>query len=248
MAEHIVGKKIVGWSVSSNEEQKPIVQNNIDPRRVVIERREDGSWEAVMVKCRFNGAEGTKKIYFSIGFQKVKGILNGQEIMIERPLEFFLVAGPVNGLEWITAAMRALSLAARAGFAAKALMDFRQVTSSNVVYHGKYPDGKKTRTHDSNVAALAWAIQDELYKRGFLNQLYEERPLEELILKNDGKPQSVEKQNLPPAISAESIDSRLKDQTTAYSVGTCPQPECGGDMVLKDGCPTCTTCYYSKCG
>lgn len=31
-------------------------------------------------------------------------------------------------------------------------------------------------------------------------------------------------------------------------IGTCNQKDCGGPMVLRDGCPTCMDCGYSKCG
>ena len=45
------------------------------------------------------------------------------------------------------------------------------------------------------------------------------------------------------------VDTAAIKATDAHAVvGQCPDPNCRGDMVMKDGCPTCLDCGYSKCG
>jgi ribonucleoside-diphosphate reductase alpha chain len=48
----------------------------------------------------------------------------------------------------------------------------------------------------------------------------------------------------PPVEHAEELAQDVSEPAT----GGKPCPECGGEMVLMDGCPTCPTCGYSKCG
>lgn len=257
VSEITIDSKIVAWDVKTGLVAAPVEVSpekikDIDPRRVSIERREEGSWPAIISKCTISGATGTKKIYFAIGFGMVEGVVNGEKIRIERPLEFFIPGGQSdNDQEWITATMRSLSLAARAGFVAKALKDFCKVVSGSSIWYGKYPSGK-TRTHSSLVATLAWAMQEELHKRGFLTADYEEEELDALILK-ESTPISItlKSDSMETKTSVIEITGQAMRVTGNTSVGlpkVADCEKCGEDMVLRDGCPTCVGCGYSKCG
>src|SRR3546814_12990384 len=71
--------------------------------------------------------------------------------------------------------MRTLSLAARGGFLVKALADLRKVSwDRGPVWYGRSKSGKGL-VHDSEVAAIAWAIQQALQRRGYLDEAGNER-------------------------------------------------------------------------
>lgn len=240
-----IAQKIVGWSVFR---QGPANDGaaDIDPLTLRIDRREEGSWESVTTKITLTSSTGRKTMYFVIGFGVVCGRVNGQTVCIERPLEFFVPAGQTSAEhQWVSATMRTLSLAARGGFLVKALADLRKVSwDRGPVWYGKSKSGKGL-VHDSEVAAIAWSIQQELHKRGFLDEQGNEQALTVLAARyartRGGHdvlpPEAVEP--LPPALPAGELPP---------VVAQCPDPHCRGDMVMKDGCPTCLDCGYSKCG
>lgn len=219
----------------------------VDPRFVRIARREEGSWESVTVKCSLPTPNGTDKLYFVIGFGKVCGNNEGEDC-IERPLEFFIPQTEEGvAQQWISATMRSISLAARGGFIAKALDDLRSV-KGDPFFWGKTKSGKGIN-HPSVVSAIAWAMQEELRKRGYFNDDYEERPLDELVARY--KRRHSETEPLPvdhPTVSFEAPTTTPKAEPGYRVVSKCTQKQCSGDMVMKDGCPTCLDCGYSKCG
>jgi len=240
-----ITQKIVGWSVRPNASANDGAAD-IDPRTLRIERREEGSWESVTTKINLTSASGSKTLYFVIGFGVVCGRQNGERVCIERPLEFFVPAGQTAAEhQWVSATMRTLSLAARGGFLVKALADLRKVSwDRGPVWYGKSRSGK-AMIHDSEVAAIAWAIEQTLYKRGYLDEHGEERPLAELIThyaQTRGYRDTLQLDN-PSDVAVPASDAPLTPFTLAER---CPQ--CRGEMTLKDGCPTCLDCGYSKCG
>ena len=88
----------------------------------------------------------------------------------ERAIEFFMPVGQSGeSQQWITSSMRLLSLAARGGFLSRALSDMRKV----VWDRGPVRLGKKQKLdgvevpmwHDSEVAAVAYAIEKILQRR-----------------------------------------------------------------------------------
>jgi hypothetical protein len=243
-------KRIVGWNVlrdghAANSEPE------INPLTVRIDRREEGSWESTTTKINLTSAGGRKTLYFVIGFGVVCGRMNGQSVCIERPLEFFIPAGQTSAEhQWVSATMRTLSLAARGGFLIKALADLRKVSwDRGPVWYGKTKSGKGM-VHDSEVAAIAWAIQQELHKRGFLTERGNERPVEALAEhyeRTRGFRDRIPVDN-PHTDTPSSEPATVDDENTLAIVGVCPDPDCRGEMIMKDGCPTCLDCGYSKCG
>lgn len=240
-----IDKRIVGWSVLR---EAPAAQQDVNPLTLRIDRREEGSWESTTTKITLTSSGGRKTIYFVIGFGVVCGRMNGKPVCIERPLEFFVPAGQTSAEhQWVSATMRTLSLAARGGFLIKALADLRKVSwDRGPVWYGKTKSGKGL-VHDSEVAAIAWAIQQELRKRGFLDDHGNERPVD--VLAEHYARTRYYRDQLPldnPHVELAESGSTPADPTAV--VGLCPDPECRGDMVMKDGCPTCLDCGYSKCG
>ena len=89
---------------------------------------------------------------------------------VERAIEFFMPLGQSGeSQQWITSSMRMLSLAARGGFLERALRDMRKVAwDRGPVRLGSYTkqDGSKVPLwHDSEVAAIAYALQQIIAQR-----------------------------------------------------------------------------------
>jgi ribonucleoside-diphosphate reductase alpha chain len=207
-----------------------------DPLRKRFESRPPGELESVTSKVEYTTQEGKKTVYLTISFMRVEGRLRGRAVAIERPFEFFMPANQRSeGQQWITSTMRLLSLAARAGGSvAKALADMRAV----VWEKGPVRCGHLTRAdgvqvpvyHDSEVAAIAYMLQQMLIKRGFLEAYGNQVPVERL-------------------------DRLLALRGTAHAVPSAPAPapagtaakcpECGARALHKvDGCTRCTACHY----
>ncbi|MEC9361597.1 MAG: ribonucleoside-diphosphate reductase [Pseudomonadota bacterium] len=246
-----IDQPIVGWSVFRQAPANEVA--DVDPLSLRIDRREDGSWESVTTKITLTSASGTKTIYFVIGFGVVCGRQQGRPLCIERPLEFFVPAGQTAAEhQWVSATMRTLSLAARGGFLVKALADLRKVSwDRGPVWYGRSRAGKGM-VHDSEVAAIAWAIQQELTKRGFLDERGNERPLAVLAEHyartrqyRDALP--LDNPHVGPEPVADTADAQPAPAPLPV-VDRCPDAGCRGEMVMKDGCPTCLDCGYSKCG
>ena len=150
-----------------------------DPMRVVVESRPKGILPAVAEKIEYWTQEGHKTLYLVVSFITIplKSQAGGS---IERAIEFFMPVGQ-NGesQQWITSSMRLLSLAARGGFLERALSDMRKVAwDRGAVRLGTFEKIDGTRMplwHDSEVAAIGYAIQNIIKRRngGTTNDLSE---------------------------------------------------------------------------
>lgn len=241
----IVGVRLKQEPANDAPVTTPVVQVPVDenPLTIRIENRPEGGLAAVSEKIIYSGIEGKKKVYVIVSFMPVTGVIDGKEITIERPVEFFIPSGQLSAEhQWITASMRSLSLAARGGYVTQALQDLRKVTwDKGFVRCGENQYGKP-QLHDSEVAALAWSIQQILHRRGFLDADGNQIPVEKLAqLIGNRRPEP------PVAGETELEESTPLVKHKTNSVGECPQ--CSGSLVLMDGCPTCVEgCGYSKCG
>jgi len=136
--------------------------------RSVIESRPKGALDAVAEKIEYWTHEGHKTLYVVVSFLPVpKADGSGTA---ERAIEFFMPVGQSGeSQQWITSSMRLLSLAARGGFLERALSDMRKVAwDRGPVRHGHALKEDGTRVplwHDSEVAAIAYAIQNILSLR-----------------------------------------------------------------------------------
>ena len=201
-----------------------------DPMRSVIENRPLGALDAVAEKIEYWTSEGAKSLYLIVSFLPVsRGEGKGT---VDRAIEFFMPVGQSGeSQQWITASMRLLSLAARGGFLERALSDMRKVAWDRGPVrcgHKVREDGTRVPLwHDSEVAAIAWAIQNILELRaqrhGTADQLA--LPLPEVA---------------EPAPAA---------PTSGVMAGK-KCPDCGAHAVIKkDGCEYCTQCgFVGACG
>ncbi len=222
-----------------------VVEPDVDPLKVVIQRRPEGQLPGIADKLTYYTHEGKKSLYVIMSFTTVDGNIAGAPVSIERPVEVFIPAGQSGeAQQWVTAAMRSLSLAARGGFIAKALQDMRKVSwDRGPVRCGVYEKQDGTRAplyHDSEVAAIGYSIQNTLIQRGYLDADGNQVPTSALMKRGLGL------QVPTPALQVESA-------TPAPASGITPGkkcPECGAHAVVKrDGCEFCTSCgHVGSCG
>ena len=207
---------------------KPVVSPTVpvlDPMRTVIESRPKGALLAVAEKVDYWTQEGHKTLYIVVSFLPVPAASG--EGMVERAIEFFMPVGQSGeSQQWITSSMRMLSLAARGGFLERALGDMRKVAwDRGPVRLGTYQKADGTHVplwHDSEVAAIAYAVQNIISQRA--RQALGQLPLP-LDIPTTATP-------LPPVMAGKKCS------------------ECGAHAVIrKDGCDYCTQCgYLGVCG
>ncbi len=135
----------------------------VDPMRAVIASRPKGGLAATAEKIEYWTQQGRQTLYLIVSFLPLE---DGRQ----RAIEFFMPVGQSGeSQQWITASMRLLSLAARGGFLDRALSDMRKVAwDRGPVRLGTYrkPDGGAVPMwHDSEVAAIAFAIQNIIAER-----------------------------------------------------------------------------------
>ena len=202
----------------------------IDPMRTMIESRPTGGLSAVAEKLEYWTQEGHKTLYLIVSFLPVPDGRGGQ---VDRAIEFFMPVGQSGeSQQWITSSMRLLSLAARGGFLERALSDMRKVAWDRgpvrLGFHTKDDGTRVPLWHDSEVAAIAYAVQNILAMRA--------APQQQLL-----------PLDVPSALSAEqSAESNNPPQMMAGK--KCH--ECGAHAVIrKDGCDYCTQCgALGSCG
>jgi ribonucleoside-diphosphate reductase alpha chain len=201
---------------------------HVDPMRTVIESRPKGALSAVADKIEYWTQEGHNTLYIVVSFLPIPtGEGNGT---VDRAIEFFMPVGQSGeSQQWITSTMRILSLAARGGFLERALSDMRKVAwDRGPVRLGTYQKADGTHVpmwHDSEVAAIAFALQNIIARR------------------ND-------KGGAPVAMAPQGhAEPELPGMPTSVMAGK-KCPECGAHaMIRKDGCDYCTSCgHLGSCG
>jgi ribonucleoside-diphosphate reductase alpha chain len=251
-----IASKIVNVAVKSDEVSTPDHEEmmRVDLLGEQIPRRAEGELESVTVKESFFTQDGRQTIYFTISFTPMSGVVDGEAVTIERPMEIFLPVGQfTSNWAWMSSNMRLLSLLARAGDLPRALQEMRKVVwDKGPVRCGENAYGKPLY-HDSDVAAIGWMIQQTLVRRGFLSAESLE-PFDPATLASH---YAARRRGEPVVVGADGNEAEEADADASFgshsvgaaesrSVGECP--ECQGDLVLLDGCPTCVSgCGYSKC-
>lgn len=207
-----------------------------DPMRTVIESRPKGALDAVAEKIEYWTSEGAKSLYLIVSFLPVS---RGEGLgTMDRAIEFFMPVGQSGeSQQWITASMRLLSLAARGGFLERALSDMRKVAWDRGPVRGGYKvreDGTRVPMwHDSEVAAVAWAIQNILALRAERHGTAEQMPLP-----------------LPEVPTKVHVAEPTAAATGVGEMAGKKCPDCGAHAVIKkDGCEYCTQCgFMGACG
>ncbi|MEO7886709.1 MAG: ribonucleoside reductase, partial [Polaromonas sp.] len=209
----------------ADPEATPAAAPAVDPMRTVIESRPKGALSAVAEKVDYWTQEGRKTLYIVVSFLPVPTASG--DGTVERAIEFFMPVGQSGeSQQWITSSMRMLSLAARGGFLERALSDMRKVAwDRGPVRLGTYEKADGTRVplwHDSEVAAIAYAVQNIIARRA-------------------------DQRATGSALAAEpQIDLALAPPVMAGKKCS----ECGAHAVIrKDGCDYCTQCgHLGVCG
>ncbi len=219
------------------EPVKPVPAPVIDPMRTVIERRPKGALSAVAEKVDYWTQEGHKTLYLLVSFLPVP-LPNGGTV--DRAIEFFMPVGQSGeSQQWITSSMRLLSLAARGGFLERALSDMRKVAWDRgpvrLGMHQKEDGTQVPMWHDSEVAAVAYAIQNIQTQRNSLQTSDYNRRSTDTQIESDAL--------LPQQESA--LASAPLPVMAGKKCG-----ECGAHAVIrKDGCDYCTQCgHVGSCG
>jgi ribonucleoside-diphosphate reductase alpha chain len=197
----------------------------VDPMRTVIESRPKGGLSAVAEKVEYWTQEGRKTLYLLVSFLPVPtGVGNAT---VDRAIEFFMPVGQSGeSQQWITSSMRMLSLAARGGFLERALSDMRKVAWDRgpvrLGTHRREDGTQVPMWHDSEVAAMAYAIQNILARR-VADPVQQLLPLDE------------------PAAPPVAVPQAMAGKKCV---------ECGAHAVIrKDGCDYCTQCGHTgACG
>jgi ribonucleoside-diphosphate reductase alpha chain len=226
-----------------------------DPLRKPFASRPVGDLEGVTSKVEYMTYEGHKTVYLTVNFMRVAGLLDGKPVEVERPVEFFMPAGQRNdGQQWITSTMRLLSMVARSGGSiAKALADMRNVVwDKGTVRYGviQRQDGTEApRFHDSEVAAIGYALQRILIKRGFLDADGAQVPVAALATRLAGREETGDGGTgggggAPAARAGGALAAGLG----LASGKRCP--DCGAHALHQvDGCAKCANCgYVGECG
>ena len=218
-----------------------------DPLFKRMNGRPSGDLHAVTRKVSYLTPEGNKTVYLSISFAQVEGRVDGELVQIERPIEFFMPAGQRDeGQQWIAANMRMLSLVARSGgLVEKALQNMREVVwDKGPVRCGTVhrADGSHApRFHLSEVAAIAYELQDMLRQRGFLDMHGNTCPVHALSIRTPSD-----------ATAPPSAQATQRDPGTPHALPPSGKicPECSGPYLRKvDGCEHCDNCHYiGACG
>ena len=195
----------------------------IDPMRTVIESRPKGGLSAVAEKLEYWTQEGLKTLYLIVSFLPVS---DGRGGTVDRAIEFFMPVGQSGeSQQWITSSMRLLSLAARGGFLERALSDMRKVAWDRgpvrLGTHERADGALVPLWHDSEVAAIAYAIQNILASRA-------KEPQQQVLPLDEPEMPA----GLPPTMAGKKCH------------------ECGAHAVIrKDGCDYCTQCgALGSCG
>ncbi len=207
-----------------SELQKNHVNEQLPLSRKVIEKRPNGELPAVAEKITYWTQDGKKTLYLIISFMVVEGNVNGQMSFEERAIEFFMPVGQSGeSQQWITSSMRLLSLAARGGFLSRALSDMRKV----VWDRGPVRLGKKKKLdgvevpmwHDSEVAAIAYAIEKILQRRKISE------------------------------FESDSNDALIENSSSTVMAGKKCSDCGAHALIKKDGCDYCTNCgFIGSCG
>lgn len=254
----------LGAVLHTTEPEDTLAEADFDPLRIAIDHRPKGELPAIIEKVEYLTQLGKKSLYVAVSFMEVTGRVGGEEVTIERPIEFFIPVGQRDeSQQWITATMRSLSLAARGGFVARNLQDMRKVSwDRGQVRLGETQrlDGRRIPLwHDSEVAALAYAIQQILHRRGFLDAEGNQVPSRLLArLPRGAMAGHGTTMHAGDFDAAAPNDAGAADEATAASVNT-PEPRtmfgrkcgsCGANAVIrKDGCDFCTACgEIGSCG
>jgi ribonucleoside-diphosphate reductase alpha chain len=246
-----VGPTVTSPTVSPD----PHVTND-DPLHKQFNARVDGELESVTTKIQMWTHEGKRSVYVTTSFMTVDGVVDGKAVTIERPVEFFLAGSQRDaGQQWVDLSLRMLSMAARSGVSvAKTIENMREVAwDKGPVRYGyaTKADGTQVpRFHDSEVAAIGYALQEMLVRRGFLTSEGQQVPIAKLAKLLEARLSSGRNAEAAGAPSVDASPSALR-AGDHFAPGTGKKcAHCGAHDVHRiDGCTQCVSCgTVGSCG
>lgn len=237
---------VVGTSAKKEEPKtvKEVPTIDIDPDTVTLGSRPKGDLDAIVKKVAYSGPDGDASMYLTVSFDTVEGVIKNQKLSVVRPMEVFITASP-GGVpaEWVAAYARNLSLLARSdiNLLAKALQHGREIRSDRgrvrYGYFTKFDGTKVPRFHGSDVALIAYAVQEVLISKNILDE-------DGNVIKSTIRSLSVN----APVATVETNKTNVSFNNNMVAGKECK--ECGAHAVIKkDGCEFCTNCgSIGSCG
>jgi ribonucleoside-diphosphate reductase alpha chain len=246
----------VGTTVTSPAVSPAPNVANDDPLHKQFDARVEGELESVTTKIQMWTHEGKRSVYVTTSFMTVDGVVDGKAVTIERPVEFFLAGSQRDaGQQWIDLSLRMLSMAARSGVSvAKTIENMREVAwDKGPVRYGyaTKADGTQVpRFHDSEVAAIGYALQEMLVRRGFLTSDGQQVPIAKLSKLLEARlPSGCNAEAAgTPSVDASPYALRAGDHFAPSTGKKCGH--CGAHDVHRiDGCTQCVSCgTVGSCG
>lgn len=255
MNKKIIGR-IVGYSIKKEGEQ-PVIPANHDPIYDRIEKRPDGCLDAQACKAVYFTQEGRRSLYLVVSYMAMKGRLNGEEVEVERPVEFFIPAAQkTEDMQWISALMRQSSkMALKDGDLGNMFNGLRDVTWDKGPVRCGVNEWDKPLYHNSEVAAIAYSFIDILHKRGICdrdgNLLSLEARVANYRLRNNSgcgcAPSAPSEPEETPFIARQSVGAAAVAMPEIEAKGSGPEcPVCHETIRFSEGCQICGC--GSKCG
>ena len=227
-----------------------------DPLHKQFDARIEGELDSVTTKIQMWTHEGKRSVYVTTSFMTVEGTVDGQTVKIERPVEFFLAGSQRDaGQQWIDLSLRMLSMAARSGVSvAKIIENMREVAWDKGPVRFGYAtkaDGTQVpRYHDSEVAAIGYALQEMLARRGFLTSEGHQVSVAKLAKLLKSREHSGASVDAPAAPVVDEVQPTLR-AGDHFAPGTGKKcTHCGAHDVHRiDGCTQCVSCgTVGSCG
>lgn len=218
---------------------------DVDPDFVRIDKRPCGILQSDTQKVEYWTQEGRKTLYISVSYTDVEGVIDGNPVRVERPIEVFIPASQsAEDHQWESMSSRTLSFVCRqGGHIDLAIRDLRNVEwSKGDVITQRWVNGRPKKTHHSSVAAMvAWGFLEMLRARGIVDENHVLIPAKTRA--ESGRLRSVE--TTQHTVSIDEINTLPAKR----AMGQCPEPRCDGELIDPgDGCGICDVCSWSKCG
>ncbi len=227
-----------------------------DPLHKQFDARIEGELDSVTTKIQMWTHDGKRSVYVTTSFMTVDGMVDGKPVTIERPVEFFLAGSQRDaGQQWIDLSLRMLSMAARSGVSvAKIIENMREVAWDKgpvrFGYASKADGSQVPRFHDSEVAAIGYALQEMLARRGFLTAEGQQVPVSKLAKLLESRQGFYAPMDSAGATAVEEVSPVLR-AANHFAPGTGKKcTHCGAhDVHRVDGCTQCVSCgTIGSCG
>ena len=211
-------------------------------------KRPDGKLAGLSDKYKYFNTDGDVKFYVGISFiENVIELEDGSNVVARRPIELFINSEMNIGNEWGKLLGITLSHIARTSIykLAEYLKTCQKMRGDRGSIRFGFidkPNGSKApRYHGSDIAVMAYAIQNLLCSEGILDKHGDPVSFEDLVSSIGGACDTVD---------TSSEDNTQEEVTEGIVATGAICPECGAPSVIKkDGCKFCTNCgAEGSCG